>query len=345
MRAPQYRRYSDGELLAAEFRIEDPLSIEGLCNERPDPELVPEILGEYDRTPPGGRRANPDEPWLWCCHCQGARHWRGFVITNATGARFMIGSRCGLKHYEASFKGSHNIYREQASRKGILERFHDLLRRAPALNETADEILSSPALRILDDKRAELKAASGDAFARLEAAARNGSALEDHVQVRDVAAERERDERMERDRVPPSKRSSEPIYTTERRSLGRIEGEALVIERGDARDLLLKLKRALAELDRLERADTNDASLAQLTKAVRDAEEALRDARLRLASCRRANLFFSDSNARRLERWSAHHRTFNIHADEDGLRITARGERPLLISPLPLLDVPFLPAD
>lgn len=79
------RRLTDDQLASTDLRITDPYAVDGYTRDRPDPDLAPEIIGDYDLTPPGGRHANPDGPWTWCCHCQEESHWLGFVVANATG--------------------------------------------------------------------------------------------------------------------------------------------------------------------------------------------------------------------------------------------------------------------
>lgn len=332
-----FRRYTDEQLASAEFRFRDPLAVENLCRDRPNPELEPEILGDYDLTPPGGKAANPEAPWIWCSHCQGARHWRGFVITNATGLRYLIGSRCGPLHYGATFTGAQNAFTDRSRRADLVRRLGRIAAAAEAVCAAADQILHSPELRRLDEKREELRRASPNAFVRLASSVQSGMPLQEVVKVRNFEAEAERDDRE------GLKQPGPPLYRDERQSLGHLDGSALLRTRGDCRDRLVALKAAIAAAVRLRNQGTDEVATNVLRKAVTSAEDALQAGLGAIGEAENAHAFFSARNMMRLERWAGVHRDFSMIAEGGGLRIRTQHEGTRLVSALEPMRLPDLP--
>lgn len=292
---------SDEQLSATRLEIDDPLAVPRLSSEKPAADLTPAIVGEY--------HLSKEHPRLWCCHCQGHRHHNGFVITNETGSNYMIGSKCGPEHYGLSFSFAQREHKAKVQRKGVLERLASICAAADAVNATIREILHSDGLRLIDQKREELKRASDSAFSALAVSVRTGSMLYEIVEVRDFEAERRRD-----DQLPPDK-SGPPIYRGERMPIGRVAGTAVLREKDDCRDHLLSLKAAIETVVRMRNADTNKQSLQTLTKAVRVAEEAWDAAAESIIEAENAPAFFSRENLDRLERWTAENRYYRLTRD------------------------------
>lgn len=328
------RRFTDEQLAGATLKITDPTAVERLSHDRPDPSLDPVIVGEYDITPNGGRAANPDGPWVWCCHCQAAKHWHGFVITNNTGSRYLIGSACGPKYYGLSFVGAHRQFQEEAQRQGILERLRRLAAAADAIEASVSQILQCDALRAIDLKVAEIRKASPNAAQRLEAAVRNGQELQETVKVRDIEAELRRDE--------DSSRPAQPIYRDQFVGIGHLEGVALVRTRGDCRERLLQLRQKLNDARRVFGEGTDAVGIRSLLKTVRAAEEAINSAEQAVDESRKAGEFFSKSNVARLERWSRSWKDFSIESDGDRIKIWSKHKGYSSIAPFEDLSIPAL---
>ena len=188
----------DLELLKSEFRFSDPTnSVEALTRERPDPTLSPDIIGFYDDTPSGGRLANPDQSFIWCCHCQKYTHWKGYIVEDGTGHRFTIGNKCGLDHYGAAFENVITSFNEKRARKGVLRTFHRLAAKVENLDHDIGAILACPDLLSLERKTKEIAAASPRGIKALREAVARGS-LQGIIKTRNFAAEQERLERYER---------------------------------------------------------------------------------------------------------------------------------------------------
>lgn len=328
--ATQSAHLTDEQLSAARLQIDDPLATARLSLEKPSADLTPTIVGEY--------HISKDHPRLWCCHCQGHRHHNGFVITNEGGFNYLIGSKCGPDHYGLSFSFAQRDHKAKVQRKGVLERLAAICTAADAVNASIREILHSDGLRLVDQKREELRRASDSAFSALAVSVRTGSMLYEMVQVRDLEAERRRDEQL-----PPDK-SGPPIYRDERMPIGRVAGAAIVREKDDCRDHLLSLKAAIEAVVRIRNADTNKQSLQALTKAVKVAEHAWDAAQESIIEAESAPAFFSAENLERLERWTAENRYYRLTRDGSDLLVKNRDTAELRIGELPPIRLARLPS-
>lgn len=304
------RRLTDDQLANARLEIDDPLAIPSLSKDRPSADLTPEIVGEYHLT--------GDHDAIWCCHCQAHRHRNGFIVTNATGANHLIGSTCGPKHYGLSFNFARTQHRTLTRRKAILERLRSICAAADTTLTAIAGALASDGLRQIDLKRAEIRKASEQIFTLLSTFIQNGSPLQEMIQVRDLDAERRRDENL------PEGKSGPPIFIQQPRSLGIVAGAGL-LRRRDCRDSLLALRAAVETVRDMGKAATDNYSLQALTKAVKAAEDAWDDANRAIAEAEAAPRFFSAENLDRLERWSSAYNTFSLRADGSSLVITDKG--------------------
>jgi hypothetical protein len=324
------RRLTDEQLAVTRLEIEDPLAVSHLSFERPPADLPPEIIGEY-HLPTSG---NP----IWCCHCQAHRHWNGFVITNGTGTKYLIGSACGPNHYELSFQFAANQHRTLTRRKAVLDRLQTICAAADAIERTCHDMLHSEPLALIDRKREELRRASESAYGLLATAVQNESPLIETISLRDLERERRRDEQRRGDQKGP------PIYVQENRSIGMISGAGLIRRHGDCRDRLMALRAAVQEAVAIRRKGTDEASLHQLTKVVRGAEESWAAAEAAIVEAVAAPSFFSAENLDRLARWSSTHRHFHFQADGSALLVSGDSIKTTMIAPLPAIRLGRLPA-
>jgi hypothetical protein len=327
--ATQPAPLSDEELYAARLEIDDPLAMPNLCMDRPPRELTPEIVGEY--------HLPAESDFIWCCHCQGHHHRNGFVITNATGKNYLLGSDCGPKHYDLSFKLARREHTAKVKRRGVLERLKAIVATAPVVQAAIREILHSEGLARLDAKREELRKASPDALSALATSVATGMPLYELVTVRDHAAEQRRAE------YQPEGKDGPPIYIKEQMSLGQIAGPALLRTRNDCRDVLLGLKGAINRVLAIHKEITDNFNIRQLTTAVREAEEAWREAQEAIHEVQVADAFFTEGNLNRLERWTANNNRYRLWGEDGKLVASRGGGRQTVIEPLPPLQLPPLP--
>lgn len=330
------RRLTDDQLASTDLRIADPTKVDRYTRDRPDQALAPEIIGEYDLTPPGGMRANPDGPWVWCCHCQKDNHWRGFVIANATGNRYSVGNDCAAKYYGIEFSSARRTFKDEVTRKGLLERLGALSAAAEGIYAVIAEALHSSSLSMIDAKRKEIGKACANAAFLLSSAAHSGTPLHEQVQVRDLAAELARDDKLPADADRP------PIYKLERRAIGLIDGSAVVRNQDDCRDRLLSLRRAVRQVRAMHKGDTDAVTTETMKKLVVEAESAHRAAEERLAEYRRAPDFFSATNVDRMARWSDSQSGFTIRPNEDGIEIIT-STKSAIVRRFDAISLPRLP--
>jgi hypothetical protein len=330
-------RIDDQQLATLQFRIDDPAATEGYSRNKPDTRLEPTIIGHYDLRPTGGRKRLKEEPFFWCCHCQRDNHWSGFVVTNETGESYSVGKDCAASHYGVEFTRIRRNFSDLASRQGVLERLSHIRSGAAGLDAAVAVVLKGPALAAIDAKRKEIEKAHPNAAYLLSAAANSGSDLHEDVQVRDVAAERKRADRLGK-RDPRT-----PIWRSERRSLGPLDGGALMRTQFDCRDRLIALRTSVARAVAAYRADTNAMTTGELTKLVKAVEAAHAEAMDGILAYCRAQAFFSPRNLDRISRWSASYRDFSISAVGGGFAVRSVDDEVRRVTPLPPVVIPALP--
>jgi hypothetical protein len=315
------RRLSDEELRIAEFRFEDPeRSIAHLNRDRPDPSADPTIIGYYSERPRGGRAANPDAPYVWCCHCQRPTHWDGFVVRDGTGQTFIIGNECGRRHYGASFEVVERRFNEERVRKAVLTQWSRMAARAAELERALEGLAVDPYLALHDLKQRELQDASPGAFIRLRNAVQRG-ALELHEQVRDYEQEAQRAERYRKARaafraLPAKERKrlewdglapeedTTPIIHSVSRNLGHVVGTSL-LGLSDVRDAATRVQDCLRYFRGADRQGTDaqdTRTLIRLRKNLAESADLLRQCLIANSFCQ---LFFERDNLDRLTTWSA----------------------------------------
>jgi hypothetical protein len=259
------------------------------------------------------------------------------VITNASGKNYLLGSDCGPKHYDLSFKLARREHTAKVKRRGVLERLKAIVATAPVVQAAIREILHSEGLARLDAKREELRKASPDALSALATSVATGMPLYELVTVRDHAAEQRRAEHQPEDKDAP------PIYIKEQMSLGQIAGSALLRTRNDCRDVLLGLKAAINRVLAVHKEITDNFSVKQLTTAVRAAEEAWREAQEAIHEVEVADAFYTDGNLNRLERWTENKSGYRLWGEDGKLVVSGGRGRQTAIEPLSPIKLPALP--
>ena len=328
------RCFDDATLIGARLRVTDPYAAPGYVRARPNEVAPPVIVAEYDLTPPGGKKANPDAPMVWCAKCQEENHWLGLVISVGDKAH-SIGHECAAKHYGATFAGVRRDFNERRKRQGLLTRLAELRINEAPLSSAIQSILTSDGLASIDKKRNEIKSAAPNAFLSLQGAVMSGEGLAEYVSVRDLAAEQRRDERRDK--------SGDPIYTQERQALGSLAGASLIRERDDARARLLKLKTAIAQALAIARTGTTSITTVEMTRAIVALDKAHRDATSAIADAERAHEFFGEANGQRLHRWAAHRSGFAIKWHPNRLEFDHRNKGTSSVAALTRLTFPELP--
>lgn len=159
--APKYRprvsaddflTEADRLLLAREFNAPDPESLPGLLKALPPGAEIHDILYRYDVTPEGGMKNRHRRPFIYCAHCQGAHHWRGFVIQldDDDASVALIGEDCGEKQFDLHFRLVENDFHAARARQDNLRRVIEIRQLIPAFERELDAVARSGALSAFD---------------------------------------------------------------------------------------------------------------------------------------------------------------------------------------------------
>jgi hypothetical protein len=355
------RRLDDEELLRTEFRYHDPENIPGLNFAVPDPGAHPTIIGYYDETPPGGRRANPDAPMIRCSHCGLRRHWKGYVVQDDRAQLYIIGAqKCGHDHYGGErFADAENTFRQDLERQRALRRWQKMMLLVPALKKEVDLLLSCEQLRRLELKRDEIKRASPEGFAALVRNHGSGKPMIEVREERDFAEEAKRAERYERalaayQKLPPEERrrrrdeglqpqpDDSPIIVRKTEELGPLMGAGFLTDAGDVRAAALDLRKSLHAVEALNRTTKSAwvTELNRLLKEMTDKPKRILEAHLELGFVK---AFFRTDNLERIERWSRSYARFSYKADDGCLLVQDASRGRAHIEPPREVELPTTP--
>ncbi len=105
-------------------------------------------------TPPGGRRQNPNFPYVRCCHCGKRRHWKGHVVRDDRGETYIIGaSKCGREHYGIRYNHAESAFKEEMARRSAIGRWTNMRALVPVYRADIEKVLQCEGLKLLELKR------------------------------------------------------------------------------------------------------------------------------------------------------------------------------------------------
>lgn len=309
---------SDEDLLGRQFRYDDPEGIAGLCKDRPDEALEPEIIGYYQLRPSGGRIANPDAPFIWCCHCQKPTHWDGRVLRDNSEKTYIIGADCGRLHYGDKFIAIDRMFGERIARQSLLERWSRVLQlREQMLSELAG-VFRDPIWQSIDLKRQELHRLAPDLVFRLTPVAKRGGNLIVRERVRDLAGEERRlrsyerakarfkalpkvEQARERREGLAPERENQPLYRNTEENLGPLRGKHAITDDGDVRSWAIRLRDLLARVEPIDQLKgKKNTQLSSVLRAIRESGQGLVQAFQETSAAWR---FFEPTHLAAIERW------------------------------------------
>ena len=354
-------RLTDAELLGTEFRIEDPEDIPGLNLGVPDRGARPTIVGYYDLTPPGGRRAHPVVPLVRCCHCWKRLHWKGRVVRDDRGEIYIIGARgCGREHYGDRYVDAEKTFKQEQMRRAALGRWRAMLPLIDGYLQECEALRGSSGLAALELKAAEIKRASPTGHAKLVRHVGTGQQLVAHWEERDIEQEAERDSKYERAMatyryLPRSvqmewkeqglvpEREIGPIYKQMSEDLGHVVGAEFLTDGGDVRQRLIALRETLSAISEIDHKGTDRTPLKVLNQRLREMTDHPRELQAALHALSFATLFFAADNLDRIERWSRLEHRFGYVRRPDGLVVDDAARGRTVISPLGAVALPECP--
>lgn len=347
--APRRRRLSDADLLRTEFHYSDPEnSIPGLNRGVPDPDAHPVIVGYYNEKPVGGRKANPDHPLVWCCHCRKPTHWDGRVVSDDHGETYIIGAKgCGRQHYGDRFGEAERLFRGEQQRRVIIRRWRNAYPLVAGLQVDIAELLAWHGLQQLELKREEIRSASKAGYDKLIRYCSTGAEMIAHRSERDFNAEAKREQRYKAalaayKRLKPADRialrdagedpqpDNEPIILKTDEQLGFVTGGDFLHTDRDPRTLARSLSETLTAMAAIGPENTDEVDSSKLSGWLKAMTDRVSELRSQLFSIGFSHLFFSIENLRRLERWSDQEARFGYSYDNEGrlmIRDASRGSK------------------
>ena len=291
--------------------VADPENLAGVSSSRPQSRTA-NIVGIYDVTPTGGKKANPNGPWLWCSECQEKNHWNGYIVEGSDGNLHLIGQVCGRLHYGAdAFADAKRRFQSKEQNAKTIARFKSFKKRTSDIVGEIDAfIISEPYLQLVR-KRRELATASPDLVSRLTSLVDN--VLYAHEKVK----------------------GQNGHIGFEKKAVGTLGGRALIS--GDFDHSISLVREALASLKECDIDYMTMAEVRAKNKLIGDCLSKLLSTHNQLATCYQ---FFSAANLKRLSRWSKPLAKFclveigedgslNLSSEKNGLAVIAPLDRHL----------------
>jgi hypothetical protein len=233
-----WKSLSDEQLVATDFRTEDPTLVENIIRDLPLTGERPIVESAYNTKTSTGRK-------VYCLHCKHDTHFRGFVLLLPTGQRMLVGKDCGKKIYGADFDRIEKDFSDARQRAQLLSIRASVASGAPSFRAAVRSLKNDPALELFQDvKRAWNQAVPLLARALAEVCTKGGGTLYITDKIRDFAAEERREERQfenaklvgtmtktavrkarENGDLPSNGRRPKPLYREVPKLLGTLAGQ------------------------------------------------------------------------------------------------------------------------
>lgn len=356
------RRLTDDELLATNLRVSEPESLPNLSGDTPDPNANPQIIGWYDETPIGGRKARPRKPFVRCCHCSKRRHWKGRIVRDDTGKTYIIGaSKCGRDHYGVRYQNAESAFKSEQQRQRTLGRWRAALPLVQAYENEVSALLASEALKMLELKRSELQRSSPTGFAKLAKFAETQEEMSEIREERDFRAEQlnleryqialsvfnrlpKEERRRRRDEGLEPQHDDNQVWRRVVDPIGHLTGGGFLIDRGDVRSPTIRLRTTLSEARGIQDSHTDGVPTSELNRLLRQLTELPKIISEAMIYVGFSTLFFEEENLDRIVRWSRGEHRFSYNRDHLSLvvRDTSRGVSH--IAPMSEIIFPDCPA-
>ncbi len=342
-----WQNLSDTELLSVPWVVDDPRRLPNIQTVKPATMGDFQIETEY--------ALDQSEKPVRCVHCQKhQRHWKGFVLKDEHGARYLLGSKCGPAAYGADYRLANEARNRARRRYNALTALQRAAGQLPELIKALEEAANSAAVAKLRRLRAEFEAGAPKSLEALRGLRPTG--LTDNLilsairRTRDTAAEAARDaeyqsemlalthlgirqHRIALDALKRRLKPSEPIYNSEDIQLGALEGAEWLLRKAnpapELRDVVARLHgyAALAK-------ETQTKQVGKLGYLSRAIAQDLEVADKALNAIRTAPRFFDPANLDRLSQWAVHAlaRIGFMTAESSRLSVTDKGGQTIALT-------------
>lgn len=256
----------DSKILATNFEVDDPNTLDGIVRAVPKTDEVPTIQLVYDTR--GGSAGK-----IICVHCGHPNHNRGFVMRFSDGTGILVGNRCGAKLYGAQFHSLSKDFDARRTRKRLLRRRGSALAAWTTFSSWLESLPSHRAFTAFEQIKTRLNREVPELVAAVgRACKRDGGSIFRDVRVRDFKAEEHRDKIAEiaaaHGRRPPQ---SGPLFKTERSLVGVLGGQGFWrVDDLPLRRLDAAWKRLQSLVGRLEFQSMSNLALGNCLKDMGD---------------------------------------------------------------------------
>ena len=183
----------DMALLGTQFLVSDPRSLPNLLRSVPDEAAVETVEFAYQVNAPLTRR----DLWVRCCECECDRkHKNGVVLRLVGGARVTVGRDCGREEHSLDVDQLLKEFDIRRHRARLLRQTITMLGVAPAIHDFLRRMRADSSVAASHTIRQEIARKLPELSRRLRGAL--DGMIKGKVKVRNLEAERQRDERLER---------------------------------------------------------------------------------------------------------------------------------------------------
>lgn len=261
---------SDDDLLNRNLTTDDPETLSGLVNQIPDRHKEAHVEFKYDFL-------GQDRPELLCVHGHHA-HKRGFVM-NVDGQRFLVGWMCGKNIYGEDFEKITKAYDDAVDRQNVLLRARQIRRAIDPFTNWLAKIPNADVFSLYGVVRLQWTGHIPWLYEQLRIKClKHSGQLLTRESVRDLDAERQDDERYERERQinakggPKPQPSRKPIYREGTRLLCQLPAKTFFenTKRNLSEEAVKISNELIAQIAALERALNQDNDIENLIQMIRE---------------------------------------------------------------------------
>jgi len=326
---------TDDELIGQKIEVDDPLALDSLLP-RARPLIEMPILEHLYKRGSSGKKV----PCAYCRDPQCPNHLKGYVLRYADGARVLIGNRCGEHHFgQQAFKKMVETIVAKNDLRSLLVRRRAVLTAMPAFKRQISVAAASPQVRVYGQARRQFHSEQPNiAAAATYAVSAMGGTLMQTVQVRDLKAESDREEKREQEAKKagrPYKPLRQPIYKDEEQPFGTLRAGEFFLS-SDAPDR--QLMSVAGRLEQIEKQLPSLSTQKGLVGALREVRICTQAIEKALDQVDRLQVALSQDNLELMAAWASTRNLPGTYSAKPGSieRVNADGSISTFVAPKPL---------